>query len=589
MQLRERGPLPYRALAFLCMCGLFAACAQQSAPPNPANGSASTAQPSAPRQQKMLTVGVSSNVQGFGLAGGTTTAGGWASAVDIFTVGLITSADTSRQPVGQMAAKVPTLDDGSIVLGSDGTERVTYTLRQGITWQDGVPLTAQDMVFSFKVNTDPGLPFVERAGTDQMQSVEAPDDTTVVITFKNPYLAANKLGARFLWPYPQHVLQDAWDKYQASKDQNDFLNLPYWTSGYISNGPFRVTDFSPGDSVTFQAYDKYFLGQPKVSAIRIRTFGTEDALFASVLAGAVDIYMPVAMGPQLGFELQDQWQRPGNGTVHLVTGNIRILSPQARPDLQKEPANLEIPVRQALYYALDRDALANALEGGHTELAAYSILTDENPSYSAIKDDLRVYAYDPNRAKATLQQAGWKYNPDGSLVNATDGRRYSTALWSTQGSDEEVGAIADYWRQLGLAVDEAIIPAAFTRDNQYRASFPGWETTANSDDTVLSRLETPAGPSTQWAGTNRSGWDDPAGRALLDAYRQAITPDAAVQATKALSQYVSTELPFMPFVYQADHAGVRKGVQALNDVQGAALAGQPYGTHSRNAYLWDLS
>ncbi|HLK15782.1 MAG TPA: ABC transporter substrate-binding protein, partial [Fimbriimonadaceae bacterium] len=399
---------------------------------------------------------------------------------------------------------------------------------------------------------------------------------------------ATMLGAHFFWPYPQHILQDAYDKYQASKDANDILGLPYWTSGYINDGPFRVTEFSPGDSVTLQAYDGFFFGRPKVDVIRIKTFGTENALFSSILAGAIDVYMPVAMSPNLGFELQQQWQAPGNGTVYLVSGNVRFLSPQARPDFQKEPAVLDVRVRQGLYYALDREALASALEGGHADLAAYGFLSPQNPNYPAIKDDLRAYAYDPNRAKATLQDAGWKYNPDGSLVNATDGRRFSTSLWSTQGSDEEIGAIADYWRQVGLAVDEFIIPATFTRNEEYRASFPGWETTANADDTILSRLEPPSGPATHWAGTNRAGWDDPVGRTLIAAYRQALTPQAQVQASKALSDYVVSQLPFMPFVYQADHTGVRKGVKALDDAAGGALAGAPYGNYTRNAYLWDL-
>jgi ABC-type transport system substrate-binding protein len=323
--------------------------------------------------------------------------------------------------------------------------------------------------------------------------------------------------------------------------------------------------------------------------LRIRTFGSENTLFSNILAGSVDLYMDVSLGPTLGFQLKDQWEAAGNGTVHLISGNIRILVPQARPEFQKEAANLDPQVRKALYYAQDRDALATALQGGHTEFAAYAFLTAENRNFEAARDGLRQYAYDPERAKATLQQAGWRYTPDGTLVNATDGRRFQTSLWSTQGSEQEIGAIADYWRRIGLEVEEATIPAAFTRDNQYRASYPGWETTANADDAVLARLDMPAGPATRWAGTNRAGWDDPAAVRLVAAYRQAIRPQDQLQATKTLSDYVAAQLPFMPFVYQADHLGARKGVKALDDVQGGALAGQPYGTYSRNAYLWDIS
>jgi len=537
----------------------------------------------------MLTVGISSDVAGFGAAGGTTTAGGWLSSTDIHSQGLISADVSSRKPVPRLAEKVPSLDDGSIALQADGKERVTYTLRKDVTWQDGVPFTAQDMLFSFKEGMDPALPFVNREALNLVDAIEAPDDFTLVMTFKTPYYAAHTLGARMLWPLPRHLLQEPYDKFLETKNPEDFTNLPYWTSNYVNLGPFRVTEFNPGDSIVFQAYDKFYLGRPKVDVLRIRTFSSENALFSNILAGTVDVYMDVALGPNLGFELVNQWEKPGNGNVHFISGNIRIVVPQVRPDLQKEPGNLDPRVRQALYYALDRDALAVALQGGHAEFAAYAMLTPDNPSFEAAKDGLRQYAYDPEKAKANLQQAGWRYNPDGSLVNATDGRKFQTSLWSTQGSEQEIGAIADFWRRVGLEVEEFTIPAAFTRDNQYRASYPGWETTANADDAVLGRLDMPASPATRWAGTNRAGWDDPEAVRLVNAYRQAIRPQDQLQATKALSDYVAAQLPFMPFVYQADHLGARKGVKALDDVKGGALAGQPYGNYSRNAYLWDVS
>lgn len=132
------------------------------------------------------------------------------------------------------------------------------------------------------------------------------------------------------------------------------------------------------------------------------------------------------------------------------------------------------------------------------------------------------------------------------------------------------------------------VPPELTRDNQYRASYPGWATTANYGDGLLARIGVPSGPATRWTGGNQGGYDDPAARRLVDGYRQAIRPEEQLRAAKALSDYVAAELPFMPFVYQADHIGVRAGVRALDDVEGGAGAGAPYGTHTRNAHLWDV-
>src|SRR4029077_17675536 len=125
--------------------------------------------------------------------------------------------------------------------------------------------------------------------------------------------------------------------------------------------------------------------------------------------------------------------------------------------------------------------------------------------------------------------AGWNAGPDGALRNA-EGRRFSTIVWSTTGSEKEIGAIADYWRRLGLDVEETIIPPAFTRDNQYRASYPGWETTANYDDSTFGRLKDPSGPDTRWAGANRAGYDDPRGARLVDTYYHSMKPQEQIQA-----------------------------------------------------------
>src|SRR5207247_9384239 len=127
-------------------------------------------------------------------------------------------------------------------------------------------------------------------------------------------------------------------------------------------------------------------------------------------------------------------------------------------------------------------------------------------------------------------------------------------------SEPEIAAIADFWRRIGLDVEEVSIPPAFTRDNQYRAQYPGWETTADYADSILGRLKDPSGPETRWAGANRAGYDDPRAAALVDAYYGSMSPQEQLQATKAISDFVAAELPFIPIMFQADNIGARRGV-----------------------------
>jgi peptide/nickel transport system substrate-binding protein len=445
------------------------------------------------------------------------------------------------------------------------------------------------MAFSYQLNTDPGLPFVNRDALNQVAAVETTDEHTFVIYFKGPYYLADSLGLRLFWPYPQHLLQEPYERYTAVKNPEDFVNQPYFTSGYVNLGPFRLTAFDPGEGPSFEAYDGYFLGRPKIDVIRIRTFGNENALLANLLASAVDMYMDLALRPEVGFQLKHRWEGVDQGTVHLTAGYVRITVPQYRSSLQKEAANLDPRVRRALYHALDRDALSAGLQDGHAEFAAYSILPPEDRNYEATRDGLRPFVYDPERARLLLRELGWTPATDGTLRNAVDGRRFQTSISTTPGSEPEIAAIADYWRRVGLEVEEISIPPTFTRDNQYRASYPGWETTANYADSVLGRLRDPAGPETRWAGGNRAGYDDPEAARLVEAYYRSMSRPEQLQATRALADFVAAELPFLPIMFEANNIGLRKGVRALDDADGGAGAGAPYGSYTRNAYLWDVA
>jgi peptide/nickel transport system substrate-binding protein len=537
-----------------------------------------------------LNVAIIGDVQGMSITGDPTTAGGWQTINEIHTEGLITSDVNSRKPVGRLADRVPSFDDNSIQLLPDGRMRVTYALRKGVTWQDGQPFTASDMQFAYEMSRDPAIPAVSRDAYTQMDVVDAVDEATLAITFKAPYYLGATLGPRLFWPMPQHLLAEPFAAYQASKNVEEFLHNPYWTTGYVNTGPFRVTTFEPGSGITFQAYDGYFLGRPKLDVIRLQTFGDQNALFASLLAGATDMVVDSAISSaDLGFQLKDRWDGSGQGTVNVVRGTTWFLTPQWRPAVQAEAANLDVRVRQALYYALDREALADGLLAGHRELTAWSLLPEEDANFAATKDSLRPFGYDPARARATLQAAGWSSAPDGSVHSAVDGRDLHTSIWTVSGRDKEIAAFAAYWRQIGLAVDEVTLTAAQTRDSQYRASYTGWESTAQgSGDAVFAKFEgPPASAENRWSG-NRGGYDDPLGQGFVTTYRRSIRPDDQLAAVKALSDYEVSQLPLLVLYFTPRFLGARKGVKAFDDVAGGSEASVPYGTYTRNAHLWDV-
>src|SRR5581483_8593734 len=208
---------------------------------------------------KTLTIGINSGAPAMGVMGPTNTNGGWYSVADIHSNGLTTTDVHSRTVVGRLVTKVPSLDDGSISVLPDCRKKEIYSLRPGITWQDGAPFTANDLVFSLRFNADRGLPTGQQPVITVMDSAEAPDASTFVLYYKTAYFLGGALGTQQFWPQPAHLLSDAYDRYLTDKDSNEVANLPYWSSDYVHLGPFRMTTFDPAEGFEAHAYDGYFL------------------------------------------------------------------------------------------------------------------------------------------------------------------------------------------------------------------------------------------------------------------------------------------------------------------------------------------
>ena len=114
------------------------------------------------------------------------------------------------------------------------------------------------------------------------------------------------------------------------------------------------------------------------------------------------------------------------------------------------------------------------------------------------------------------------------LRHSADGRRFRNALWTVPGRDREIAAFADYWRRVGIEVEELTIPAAQVRNSEFRALYPSWESTAQgSGDSLFARLEGPAASAANRLVGERGGYED------VDYSRKPDPPLTAEQAAWA--------------------------------------------------------
>ncbi len=552
--------------------------------PSPSTTDAGERSPRQPARTKTLALGISTTVKTLGMISEGTPTGGWGSIEEIYDEALVSTAKTFTL-VGRLAERVPSVEDGTVSILPDGQMRVAFNLRRGVTWHDGAPFTAHDLAFSHRPLVEYGA-----SGNDAtrgMTSVVAADDHTAVFTYQAPHYLGSVLVARRFLPMPRHILEPVYREAVTTGVPDPFVNHPYWTSEYVHLGPFRLTAFDPGTSMRFEAYDRYFQGRPKIDVVIVRSFANPQALFAELLAGTVQMFMDGALSEELGQQLVERW-RDGAGEVHIRPGGLRTIYPQHRPEYQAEPANLDPRVRGALYRALDRDGLAAARAS--TSIGAWSILSPQHLHYEAVKDGLRVYAYDPQRARADLAALGWTPGPDGILRHNVDGRRFHTHLSVTTGDNFwELPVYSDFWRRIGLEVEEIPIPGPLQRDGQHRATYPGYEASSGAQgDNILGRLQgAAAAPENRWGG-NRCGCATPESEALLNRYFTSLAQSEQAAAYKAISEYVVQTLNIMPVYFSTDFLGRARGVIAFDDVDGSLSSPSQSGTFSRHSYLWDV-
>ena len=304
---------------------------------------------------------------------------------------LVTMDSDGKTPVPDLASEVPTTKNGGI--SADGLS-VTYHLRHDVKWQDGVGFTSKDVKFSWQAMMNDANNVNERVGYDDVKSVDTPDAYTVVFHLKHKFAPfVNTVFAESDSPIcvvPEHLLA-------KFKDVN---RIPF-NQEPVGTGPFKVARWVRGDHIELVANDTYFRGKPKLKQIIIKEIPDENTELNALRSHDIDFM----------FEPSPDLYK----TLKTIPGVKVVLdqSPQALWMVMntKRPPLDDVRVRQALTYAVNKQDLVEKFTGGSAKVA-----WADQPGYSwSYNPNLTQYPYDPAKAKALLQQAGWTAGSDGTL------------------------------------------------------------------------------------------------------------------------------------------------------------------------------
>ncbi len=283
---------------------------------------------------------------------------------------------------------------------------VTFHLNPNATWHDGQPVTADDVVFTFQMYSDPEVSALSRyylspiAGTDDSGAelsadsigVAKIDDQTVAITMKSAMFPGNLFNnLNSVYIVPKHIFEG---KTAAE------INEPTLWMTPIGSGPFKFDSKIDGERIEFVANENYFLGAPKIDRMVVRIVPTAN-LLAGLMSGEIDILA----GGGLGSILLDDWAT-AQAQENLVTSSIPTTSYQMLIINTQKPYMTQ-KVRQAISMAINRDALVNSLLQGQ----GMAVITPISPISPYYNPDVTVW-YDPDQAKTMLTEENFPFDQE---------------------------------------------------------------------------------------------------------------------------------------------------------------------------------
>ncbi len=392
--------------------------------------------------------------------------------VSMFWAGYLFNWSDRNELVPELAAQVPSLANGGI--SKDGLT-ITYHLRRGVKWQDGAPFGADDVIFTWQQQLNPANPVVSRLGFDDISRIDKLDDHTIVVHLKrrfspfvNMFFTMSNNPVAVL---PKHLLARYPDLTRVA-----FNRQP------VGTGPFRVVEFVHGSHITFEANPLYWRGPPKLKRIEWQIVGNDNTILTLLESHQIDFYYRATEGlaPSL---------RGIAGTrviIYPFTQFADIGINASHPPLD------DVRVRQALAYATDRAELIAKVSHGINAVGD----TDQPDFFWAYDPRATKYPYDPKRAAALLDEAGWKLGADG--MRSKDGKPLQLQMTGFTGSSTVSGAqvvIQQQWRSVGVDIQikdwpsnqlyATLATGGIEQSGKFDVAYEEWANGIDPDESIL--------------------------------------------------------------------------------------------------------
>lgn len=410
---------------------------------------------------------------------------------------------------------------------SNNATTLTVNLRHGVQWSNGQPFTSSDVVYTFNLlHQDPAL---DANGIwKSLVAVQANGKYQVVFRFSKPSIGSQWwiLGQTYILP------QKIWSQIKNP--------ATYTNANPVGTGPYLLHSFSPQE-YTFTANPHYWGGEPKVHTLEFPAYTSNDSADLALASGKIDwagIFIPNAKQVY-------ESRNPANNHFWFPPVNIVMLYTNL-----KNPLLAQLPVREAISYAINREKLYKVGEYGYEPPASPTgLVLPNNQAWLAPnlpQKDL-AFQYDPQKSIQILQQAGFKKNSQGIFVSPA-GQPLSFTLNVVAGWtdwDTDCSLIAQELGKVGIQIHVnqeqfGAYYSAFT-NGTYQLGI-SWTDPGPTPYYLYSALLS-SNSSANW-----EGWNNTQTNNALQAYQSAETINQQKQDIYPLEKIMATDLPSIPLV-----------------------------------------
>ena len=430
----------------------------------------------------------------------------------------------------------------------------TFDIREGVEWSDGEPLTAGDIAHTYNRVLDGG-PEAGNWSTylTSVETVTAPDDTTVVLELSRPNAVLPLLPIPIL---PEHIWSDV-----AEDDVKSYRNEPEDGDSVVGSGPFRLVEGTAGGSTyEFVANPDYWGGAPHVDRVAYRVYKSEDPAIQAIIKGEVDFVDDIT--PIQVEALQ------GRDGIHAQNGlspyfeeiafNTGAIDPKSgEPIGDGNPALEDAAFRHALGYALDLDRLVESAYQG-AAVAGDTFIPTAYGSFRWEPPQEEAFTFDLDRAGELLDEAGYEVGSDG-LRTMPDGSPIGTLRLIARTEEERSQTVMEFFQEwlgdIGIEAELTVMESNQLTDVVLEGNFDafhwGWYVEPDPDSILSVFLCDARG------GSSDSWYCDEEYDALYESQNAELDDDKRIETIQQMQEIIFRDSPYLVTAYTTTGQAVR--------------------------------